>query len=1088
MKFPYVRILAVLAAFSRIAFMAQAMAQTNEDADALQKVVDRLFDEKKYEEAIPIAHRVIALREQALGPDHPSVARALCDLGSLYQDHGRYDRAEPLHKRSLAIWERSFGPNHPDVAEALNELGRMYDDQGRYAEGVPLLERSVAIFDDALGPDHMYVAISLGNLASIYDHQGRYGDAEPLYTRSIAIREKVFGPDDLRTILTVHKLGALKRKLGYYSDAELLLKRTLEIREKVLGPDHVDISASLNSLAVVYNLQGRYGEAEALYKRSLAISEKALGPDHPDIATRLSNLATVYVAQDRHNDAEALLKRSLAVREKANGPDHPDVAISLNNLAQVFEGQGRYIDAEPLYTRSITIWEKALGPDHPDLANGLNNMALLYKNQGHYRDAEALLRRSLAIDENALGRDHTKVAVTLSNLAGLHEAEGRYSEAEPLYERGLGIFEKVLGPDHPNVATTLANMAWLALARNDWREAEARWRASTAILQRRAGRNPGRSQEGLAKGEAQRKSEHFSNLVKVTRHHASQDPVALTRLGAEMFEMAQWAQSSEAATSLAQMTVRGAAGDPALSTLVRERQNLIGEWQAKDNQLIAARSGTPDKRDKDAEKALADRLVVIDGRLGEIDAVLAKDFPDYSALANPRPVSLMDAQASLRDDEALILFLDTSERKPTPEETFIWVVTKTDMRWVRSDLGSNSLKERVGVLRCSLDSAGWDGRSPACPHLLGLDPNARRPNTLPFDLSGAHALYKKLFSDVEDLIRDKHLLLVPSGPLQQLPFQVLVTELPGASGKPTPWLIRRHAITVLPSVSNLKALRDHSRPVTTHRRSYVAFANPLLNGKSTDDKARAALASAKRNCAAVAQVEEIVTMREEAFGTFSAAPLLGGVADVLELRHLPPVPQTANLACDVARQLGATEDDIHLGARATEASVKAMSASGLLASYAVVNFATHGIVAGEFKASAEPGLVLTPPEMGTEDDDGYLSASEVAGLKLDADWIILSACNTASGGANDAEALSGLARSFFYAGAQALLVSHWSVRESAALTLVTKTLEAMALDNSMGRAEAMRRAMIDLADSADPVVAHPSYWAPFGIVGEGAAA
>lgn len=195
------------------------------------------------------------------------------------------------------------------------------------------------------------------------------------------------------------------------------------------------------------------------------------------------------------------------------------------------------------------------------------------------------------------------------------------------------------------------------------------------------------------------------------------------------------------------------------------------------------------------------------------------------------------------------------------------------------------------------------------------------------------------------------------------------------------------------------------------------------------------------------------------------------------------MPQTADLACDVARQLGATEDDIHLGARATEARVKAMSASGLLASYAVVNFATHGVVAGEFTASAEPGLVLTPPETGTEEDDGYLSASEVAGLKLDADWVILSACNTASGGAKDAEALSGLARAFFYAGAQALLVSHRSVRESAALALVTKALAAMALDNGIGRSEAMRRAMIDLADSMDPVVAHPSHWAPFGVVG-----
>jgi CHAT domain-containing protein len=200
------------------------------------------------------------------------------------------------------------------------------------------------------------------------------------------------------------------------------------------------------------------------------------------------------------------------------------------------------------------------------------------------------------------------------------------------------------------------------------------------------------------------------------------------------------------------------------------------------------------------------------------------------------------------------------------------------------------------------------------------------------------------------------------------------------------------------------------------------------------------------------------------------------------------VPDTADLVCDVAKALGAGEADIHLGPRAIESTVKAMSAGGLLADYAVINLATHGAVAGELTASDEPGLVLTPPDKGSEEDDGYLSASEVTGLKLDADWVILSACNTAAGGAGNAEALSGLARAFFYAGARSLLVSHWPVRESAAVALVTHAVSAAAADRTVGRAEAMRRAMLALADSPDPSMAHPSYWAPFVVVGEGAAA
>src|SRR5262249_37657391 len=124
----------------------------------------------------------------------------------------------------------------------------------------------------------------------------------------------------------------------------------------------------------------------------------------------------------------------------------------------------------------------------------------------------------------------------------------------------------------------------------------------------------------------------------------------------------------------------------------------------------------------------------------------------------------------------------------------------------------------------------------------------------------------------------------------------------------------------------------------------------------------------------------------------------------------------------------------------------------------------------------------------TPEDDGYLSASEIASLKLDADWVILSACNTAAGGTESAEALSGLSRAFFYAGARALLVSHWAVNSDATVKLITNTLSTMAGDKTVGRSEALRRAMVALIEQGDPYAAHPSYWAPFVVVGEGAAA
>ena len=212
-----------------------------------------------------------------------------------------------------------------------------------------------------------------------------------------------------------------------------------------------------------------------------------------------------------------------------------------------------------------------------------------------------------------------------------------------------------------------------------------------------------------------------------------------------------------------------------------------------------------------------------------------------------------------------------------------------------------------------------------------------------------------------------------------------------------------------------------------------------------------------------------------------------GLADVADIRVQVPLPETADELCAVAHDLFATDNDILLGARATERQIKSMSQGGSLATHRIVHFATHGVLAGQLTPGAEPGLILTPPETATDEDDGYLSASEVATLKLDADWVILSACNTAAGGAEGADALSGLARAFFFAGARALLVSHWSVNSAAAVKLITTAVGTMSRDKSLGRSGALRRAMLTVIDKGEPREAHPSYWAPFVVVGEGAA-
>jgi len=1051
----------------------------------------KLRSQGKYAEGTELAARSLAIAEKTFDPSHPNLAIALNNLASLYQAQGKYSEAEPLFKRSLAIREKARGTNDPAVAPALNNLALLYQAQGKYSEAEPLFKRSLGICEKAEGPNHPNVARVLSNLADLYRAQANYFEAEPLNKRSLAILEKALGPNDPAVTAALNNLALLHQAQGKYSEAEPLYKRSLAIREKTLGHNHPDVAVVLAGLANLYRDQGEYSEAEPLFKRSLTIVEKSFGPDHPNVGVVLNGLARLHQTQGKYSEAEPLFKRSLAIREKALGLGHSHVSQSLNNLALLYFFQGKYSEAEPLYKRSLAISEKALGPDHPDVGAPLNNLAKLYRFQGQYAEAEPLYKQSLAIVEKALGADHPSVALVLSNLGDLYSERGDQEAALELFQRSLAIYVK---KDLPDARKSKNMIADLYLDTGDFSRAEP--------IVKEAGSDETRGRFSLLKSKYEDAKGHFENLLKeaeksgdankiftaysglgmayegledhrkaeeyyekgmkfteelrsmvppaerkeffqvrINGFSRSEPAKGLTRVRMKINQAAESIDSSEQtrarafSDSIAQRSQEGVAGVPG-DTLKKEDELVTRVVVLKKERAKVEKDKNPERYDnisKEVDKA--------ESELNKLIAMLREKYPAYAAVKYPQPVTLK--QSSVRPEEYVVMFDVSSEGVGVKLIKGKEILETAYKRWKLEDLEKDIRRFREPF------------------ELVAAEKMAALKK---FDPELGESLYKNLLARVLlDVPKGTHLTIIPDGVLAVLPFEALVVGgkanwrdgAKGAYPEGLTYLGDVYPISYYQSINSLTLVRTvRGREKPGNR--VLVIADPVFHMQDVRAQGAKETRLASEQGRTFPDLMASIEGASEGSFKFSRLAKTKALGEGLQKLYGNQMELCADLKANKEYFLKT------IGPR--------------LSQYGSIVFATHGLFSTKIPGIREPFLALTMVPPGT---DGFLTMSDVMSLKMNADVVALTACQTGLGKDLSGEGVMSMGRAFQYAGARSVLMSLWSVAEDSSVILTESFFRNIKAGKS--KLEALKLAREEVRKAG---YEHPFFWTPFILVGE----
>jgi CHAT domain-containing protein/Tfp pilus assembly protein PilF len=989
---------------------------------------------RKADEAHGAAREALALAERT--KDAPVIAAVMEAQALAYETQSDLEQVEAAFRRVLDL-RRSRGGTPLLEAGALNDIARSVFMRGDSRQGEQLLGEAIDI-QQAEAPQSLALARSKMRLGSVKSRMN-LDAAEPLIREAAALFEQLV-PETEDFAGALNNLGEVATGRGDFPSAERLHQRALAIRRGI-DPSGRTTAASLHNLGLVSFYQGRFAEAERLYRQALAVfAQQASGG--PDEATVWNSLGSVLLQRGDLEGAEHAYLSALQIREKVS-PGNPAVAATLHNLGLVSYVRADPARAEEYFRRALEL-ERGTEPRSLTAASILNSIGMIASDRGANDDAERFYREALAIrEQQAPGSD--LVATSLNNLAELAESQGHTDRAYELYDRARLTLEKA-APDTPKMAMVLGNLGDVAVRRGQVVEAARLFDRALALTRRlapdtvthaealrraaslasRNGDLPDAAAlldqavsaleaQGRRLGGAEDVRAGFSTVTAGIYAEYVDTLLALNR-EADAFAALERSRARAFLNTLAE---RDLVFEKDLSpALVRARQDLNHEY----DQVQASLADLDAGRDAAEIDRLHARMRGLRDARAQLAARIRQASPRLAALEYPEPLDVESLQRALDPGTVLLSYAvgKDASRLFVVERRTAGVSPRLTVHAL--PVGGDELRRRVSDLRRIIERRGTTDQLKQAR----LEQSAQL-----FDLLVAPA--------ARQVNAAERVLISPDGPLHSLPFAALTRRPPASAGasRPAQYFVEWKPIHTVVSATVYAELR-RAPSAASRTMTLVAFGDPAYptGGAAPGDSADAQLRALTR-------------------AGFS----------------LEPLPAARDEVTAIGRHFGGRAT-LHLGAEATEARAKNLS------SVRYLHFATHGLLDDRFPLNS--ALALTIPGRPDDGENGLLQAWEIfEQVRLDADLVTLSACETALGAEASGEGLLGLARAFHYAGARSVLGSLWSVADRSTATLMADVYRH--LQDGVSKDEALRRAQ--RAAIENPETSDPFHWAGFTLSG-----